>query len=251
MSGIFPEHELVVRLRERYALPEWVFLSQVRNGAGYVANRTLDGLALNLWPSRGMEIHGFECKSYRGDWLKELKNPQKADDVMACCDRFWIVASDDVVKKEEVPATWGWIKPLGKGLRTVVEAALLSPVKVDKSFLAAILKRALDYTIPKGEVALQIRNAEAKGREEGRKDAERDLTRATRDLESLQGAVKEFEAASGVHINSWNGARIGEAVKIILDRTWEPSKIRMQAQAVIDAIDALTPISETESREVS
>ena len=56
----------------RYAPPAYAFFEEVRAQTGYAAGGSADGLALSLWPSRGIELHGFEVKVSRSDWLREL-----------------------------------------------------------------------------------------------------------------------------------------------------------------------------------
>ena len=81
--------DLVERLRRRHEGDEWAFFAELRGGTGFIRDSRLDGLAMNLWPSRGLEVHGFEVKVSRGDWLRELKNPAKAEVLLRFCDRFW------------------------------------------------------------------------------------------------------------------------------------------------------------------
>src|SRR5438876_1169784 len=76
-----------------------------------------DALAMSLWPSRGLELHGFEIKASRADWRTELRNPETADEIATRCDRWWIVAgSADIVTDGELPPTWGLLVPLGSAL---------------------------------------------------------------------------------------------------------------------------------------
>ena len=64
------QDELIEKLSRKYRPPEWAFLVQVKNGVGWTRkDRTADALAMSLWPSRGLELHGFELKSRRSDWL--------------------------------------------------------------------------------------------------------------------------------------------------------------------------------------
>lgn len=115
--------ELEVLLRERYQGRDWAFLLQVPDGTGMAKSRTADALAMGLWPSKGLNLHGFEVKASRSDWLAEL--------------------------------------------------------------------------------AKQRENIRALSNE--------------RELDQLRNSVEEFEKASGVKLNGWNGPRIGKAVKILLD----------------------------------
>ena len=46
-------------LRQRFGPPHFAFLEQVRAGAGF-DQRTADAMAMGLWKSRGLDLHGFE-----------------------------------------------------------------------------------------------------------------------------------------------------------------------------------------------
>ena len=53
-------------LGNEYVGDAYAFLSQLRNGTGYgKSTRTADAISMCLWPSRGLEIEGYEIK-----WLK-------------------------------------------------------------------------------------------------------------------------------------------------------------------------------------
>jgi hypothetical protein len=150
------ESDMLALLAERHQAPAWAFLRHVANGTGRHQGRTADALAMSLWPSRGLELHGFEVKVYRSDWLRELKDPAKADEIASRCHRWWVVASStDVVKLEELPARWGLMVADGKGLKVAREAPLVEPVPLDHVFLAAILRRAAEAFCEGQELALR------------------------------------------------------------------------------------------------
>src|ERR1700751_5682787 len=95
-------------LAKRFPAPAWALISQVRNSTGYSGDRTCDAIAMSLWPSRGLELHGFEIKCSRGDWLSEMRRPDKADKMFKYFDRWWLAVSDaSVVNDYELPPTWG------------------------------------------------------------------------------------------------------------------------------------------------
>jgi hypothetical protein len=143
------EREVLDLLAARHVAPEWAFLRHVANGTGRHQSRTADGIAMNLWPSRGMELHGFEVKVYRGDWLRELKDPAKADEIAARCHRWWVVASDDFVVQQDdlFPQAWGLMVVREGALVVVREAPLLTPAPLTWEFLAAILRRAAEQMV--------------------------------------------------------------------------------------------------------
>lgn len=94
----------------------WIIAEHVRARCGFAGYRdgelgrlrTADALAIDTWLSKGMELHGFEVKCSRSDWLTELKAPEKSEPFRAICDRWWLVVSDaSFVKDGELPHGWG------------------------------------------------------------------------------------------------------------------------------------------------
>jgi hypothetical protein len=107
-EGIMTASDIERELMKRYPSGEYAYFSQVRNGTGFPREtRTADAMVLSLWPSRGLELYGFEIKVSRSDWLSELKNPKKAEELSQYCDYWYIVAPSDIVEIGELPATWG------------------------------------------------------------------------------------------------------------------------------------------------
>ncbi len=70
-------NDLRFALRKRCAPPAWALFEEVRDRQGHDSKRSADAIAMSLYKSRGYEVHGFELKISRGDWLKELKRPEK------------------------------------------------------------------------------------------------------------------------------------------------------------------------------
>lgn len=124
--------------------PEWAVMTEVGQGTGSNAGRYADAIAMNLWPSRQLAIHGYEVKASRGDWLRELNHPEKAEPIAAYCDYWWIVANDGVVK-DDLPDGWGLLIPnAGERLRVVTRATKRTFVRdTDRTFVAAMLRRAV------------------------------------------------------------------------------------------------------------
>lgn len=210
-----PEGALLDLLAVKYSPPEWACFPFVRNGTGYTrpTTRTADAVAMNMWPSRGFAIHGFEVKVSRGDWLLELRHPEKAEEVFTFCDRWWLVAADEtIVQPGELPTNWGLILPRGKtGLTVKVEAQPLQPVPIDRPFLAAVLRRAQETVTPQAKLVEAYKN----GLRQGEKRAK---DRVQSDYDDLRKMVEEFERASGVSLkDGWRSGQIGRAVKAVID----------------------------------
>ena len=70
-----------------FAGPAWAVLHEVPNATGAGKVRTADAIAISLWPSRGLEIHGLEIKVSRSDWRRELKQPEKSVPIQRYCHR--------------------------------------------------------------------------------------------------------------------------------------------------------------------
>lgn len=67
-------------LRKKHKGEDWFLAFEVRDSTGFAArkNNYADAIAMNTWPSLGFAIHGYEFKTSRSDWQRELANPEKA-----------------------------------------------------------------------------------------------------------------------------------------------------------------------------
>lgn len=202
-------------LRRLFRVGEYALLPEVRNAAGFGATRSADYIALGLWPSRGLEIHGIEVKRCRNDWLRELKNPAKAEAVFKFCDRWWIVATNDsICKKEELPKTWGLLVITKRGLSVVVDAPKLDPKPMTRDFLASMMKRATDAMVSRDSIKAELERA----RKDGQDTAKRTIARLEADVKRLEDAIYKFEKASGVRIiGTYNAGEIGAAVRMVMN----------------------------------
>lgn len=209
--------EVNAALRARFCSPEWALFFEVGDATGGNHRRWADAVAMNLYPSRGLEIHGFEVKVSRSDWTKELKTPDKSAPVQQYCDRWWIVTPKDIIKDGELPPTWGHYEVGESGkIRQVVAAPKLTPIDVSKEFVAAMLRRA--SSADEAVIQTMVMEQLAKARQDDESYIKRRIESETRELQSLREQVREFEAASGIKIsNRWNyGENIGKAVKMVM-----------------------------------
>ncbi|WGI73007.1 hypothetical protein QC756_11555 [Sinorhizobium meliloti] len=87
---------------------------EVSNATGYGIKSYADAISMGVWPSTGNEIHGFEVKVSRSDFLNEMKNPEKAMPIMQYCHRWSLVCPASMVKLDEVPATLGRLLVQGR-----------------------------------------------------------------------------------------------------------------------------------------
>ena len=100
-------NDLTELLRARYPIPSWALITEVPNATSTGKTRSADALAIGCWKSVGIQMHGFEIKVARSDWLREIQDPSKALPFQKHCHHWWIVAAPKVVRVEEMPAEWG------------------------------------------------------------------------------------------------------------------------------------------------
>lgn len=246
------ERELFELLEKRLATKDGngsthALVSQVRNAAGFEAQRTLDAISMGLWPSRGLRLHGYELKCSRSDWLRELKDPAKAEQFLPMLDFFWIVTSKDVVREDELPENWGLLVAQKNGLVQKVPADALCdltpaarkrplPPGIDRSFLASLLRAAVrQHDATPDDVV--------KARQEGRAEADAAAEKLARyrreDHDALREQVREFEQASGVSFARWsvdgNPQQIGSALKSVLEGRRESDRLKRRLEGVRDS----------------
>lgn len=205
--------DVIIALARRYAAPAWAFFEQVAPGTGWKATGWADAMALSIWPSRGLDLYGFEVKVSRADWLRELKNPQKADAFVSRCHRWWIVAPPGCVQTGELPPNWGLIEYRSGKLFDVVQAAKIEPLALEWSFLAAMLRRVAEANVPKSTIEDRVAEAVEQARKNDSAAQKYELEKHA----ALRKAVDLFEATSGVRITGWSGRNVGQAVRLLQD----------------------------------
>jgi hypothetical protein len=199
----YTEGELVRLLRQRHVRPgnggagEYAFLEQVRDAASFGATRTLDVVTLSLWPSRGMELHGYEVKVTRADWIRELRDPAKADIFFRRLDRFSLVVGDEhIVEPGELPPLWGLLAVRKGRLVTVVKAPNLGrseeEQRVSRSWLVCLLRAA--GAVPEVDPA-EVAQARTEGVQAGRAMAEAQMAMLRRGI-AREKELREEEAAA-------------------------------------------------------
>ena len=254
------EGSLTSALRAKFAPPEFAFFAQVCNATGARHTRTADGLAMSCWPSRGLGLYGFEIKVSRQDWLTEKANPGKAEAICKYCDFWYIVAAPNVVLDGELPPTWGLIEPRGGSLAIKREAPKLDPQPITRSFLAAILRRAADAAPSRdveADIALARNEGYKNGQDVGRKGAELEIKRLTDEVEGLRRTIRDFEEASGFHINRFTNTRkLGEAIRYVMNNGLTTAaehlrSVENMAYQILRTVEATRAMARTAEEELS
>lgn len=259
------EADILLALRKRFGPPEYAFLPQVRNGTGFSRKaRTADLLALSTWPSRGIHLHGFEIKTARGDWLRELKQPEKAEEIGRFCNFWWIAEADDsIVQANELPPAWGLISVTGRKqkqqglafqeepkpdrLRILKQATFRKdPEPLTLLMLASIFRSLGDTTIALTNIDNQLRTEHRKGFDkglaQGKNGADREAENARRNLQDLTASVAAFEKASGIRMDRYSqhfAGEIGAAVEYIRSNPHKADELAELRKTVTQLLEDL------------
>ena len=167
-------------LADRYAGSEWAYLVEVPDGTGMKKQRTADAIAIGLWAKNAGQFHGFEVKSSRSDWTRELQEPEKSRRWREVVTSFWLVAGRGVAKLEEVPPDWGFLEVAANGdsLKIRKQPLHVERGSVPLNVVGAMLRKGID-DLPDGarkklsDVDAAIQVAYAQGRDVERKQSER------------------------------------------------------------------------------
>lgn len=116
----------------------YVMAEQVRHDPTY-GNHIADAIAVDTWGSGQYALEGYEVKTTRADWRREIREtvdrhgrarggPSKSLPWRQHCARWFILAPAGVVPVEELPDGWGLIEAHGDDpatlrLRSRVRAA--------------------------------------------------------------------------------------------------------------------------------
>lgn len=179
-------------------------------------SRRADALALNVWTnSRDFQLHGFEVKVSRGDWLSGLKNPEKSAYFRDRCTYWWIAAGPGIVQRDELPPRWGLLVLHGGALWMEKTAERLEGQGIDQDLLLVLLRHAYDAS-PSQELPAEARRRSlAEGEKRANESASWSQKAAQQRLSDDYAAwvkIRDgFERESGVHITTVNAKTAGRA----------------------------------------
>ncbi len=224
-------NDVVSLLKAKHAAPQWAFVENVCESTQN--HRRCDAMAVGQWHSVGQHLHGFEVKVARSDWQREMQDVAKAETFARYCDYWWLVATEGVVKIEEMPERWGLMEVVGGGLKVRRIATKREPEPLSRGLLVMLTRRAAEQN--PADAALKA------AREEGWKEGYargKETTHDARGYESLQQSVADFETASGVSIrHEWEAGKIGAAVKLVMAGADGTDRIRSSVESALRTLD--------------
>jgi hypothetical protein len=194
-------------LAERYCAPEWAYFSGVPNCTGG-GTRIADGVAMNLYPSKGLALTCFEIKVSRSDLMAELKDITKSECIGKYCEYFVLVVPAGIVSTRELPDHWGLLEVKDDSLRSFRKPKKQENVApLDRGFVASLLRRASErsedmqmiksLSIKEKEIEDKIRRYEntIKSQSEFLDDKKNKLNEKIKQFEARE---KMFQEATGL-----------------------------------------------------
>ena len=212
--------EIKLRLRTMFSPPEYAIFFEVAVGTGFEGQRRkADAVVMDMWPSRGMKITGFEVKVSRHDWMREKENPVKAEAVAAYCDRWALVTAFGVAEQVEVPHAWDWYELSEKGDKLALRQRghETEAKALDRSFVASLLRCATRGELLEIEVAAEKKIETARAGVEA--EVEYRVKRQTHEASVLLQRYGPIEKAlrGGVKLHQFStDDEMAEAVRIVL-----------------------------------
>ncbi len=228
----------------------WLVFYEVPNGTGFTASRRADALALQTWPSKGIQLVGFEIKRSRGDLITELKQEDKANAFQKYCTAWWLVVHDaKICEGLEIPVNWGILAPKRGVLYQVRPAPKLVPEEWKISFAAALIRSGHEATVGRSEAEIkraidtklkaEVDRQVAMREKHGRASSESDLVHYKSQYEALKKSVDDFQARSGLNIGTWNGGMVGDAVRVLMEHKNYP-QLRRQLVDIRDGAERIS-----------
>lgn len=201
-------------LRRRYAAPEWAMLFEVANTTGAGASRYADAVAMNLYPSRGLTVFGFEIKVSKSDFINEVRNPDKSVSVQKYCDRWYIVAPAEAVDESLLPENWGWLQVTGEQIRLRKEGPKLKAEPLSREFVAAMVRRG--HETEQGEIASLVNLQVSALRKQDEERIQREVKARSARADEATKKLEDLKAKIGNDAWDWLDSNdIAEAVKIV------------------------------------
>lgn len=194
-----------------FAAPAYQTFFEVSNATGYGIKSYADAVSMGVWPSTGHELHGFEVKISRSDFLNEMKNPAKAMPIMQYCHRWSLVCPANMVKLDEVPSTWGvyWFKD--GAIRKARQPPILEAKPLTAEFVASLVRRAGD--IDRSAVAKAVNDARELWEKHRKSDIESEVIRRVGARDQALKLMEAMEAAYG-QVGAYEMERLCKAVAV-------------------------------------
>ncbi|MBU8820467.1 hypothetical protein KL864_31830 [Mycolicibacterium goodii] len=182
------------------------------------ATRRADAVFVGFTAASGRCLVGYELKTSRDDWRRELaRGAQKADGWADQCHEWWIVVSDPaIVRDGELPQGWGLMSPpTGGGHRMTVhvKAHRKSGHTPSWDAVRAIMSRS--ETLRAEAIKSQLWQLKIEAQRDARRDVEAEYAaRRTPDVAELQRRIALIEDALGARLDWGDGGMLTHGVSV-------------------------------------
>lgn len=181
---------VIAALRDSYKQPEWAFFTEVTDGTGAASTRRADAIAMNMWPSRALEIRGFEVKVSRSDLKSELLDPSKAEAFAQYTDSFYLAVPKGLTDGFDIPPNWGIIEVTEAGKTRIKRQGIINKdaTALTREFVAGLLRAAAKSSESDLNAAIENRRAklEADHYERFKSEVAREVNNLTRSTAALR-----------------------------------------------------------------
>lgn len=130
-------------LRYRHQPPEWATFVELRPATGSGLGG-IDFFAMNVWRSKDYHRIAYEVKATRGDFAREIDNPDKRAPAEVLANQTFFVAPSGLIKSDEVPEGWGLLEMHKSGLRRTKIAKQREIGAPPIAFVASMARRTSD-----------------------------------------------------------------------------------------------------------
>ena len=223
--------EIVKLLAEKYNDPgHYVCAAEVSNGTGAYACRRVDFVAVDCWPSSGLNIMAFEVKISKSDFRRELFDPSKHNIFFDEIDNYSIVAPDYVLDDQRIiPPKWGIVHVVrndggGLELKTVRKPLALHDEKdrkIGRGFMASLIRAIDKQSVTKIRLAEERDKLEARIRSEVEEKMANGRVVASWEYQRLceyrDTCAKLGISGYGGTISEWEAKELRQAVSVVRD----------------------------------
>jgi hypothetical protein len=219
------ELEVFKRLAYCFPSPAFLHLPQVRATTGFSRTkiRTADAIVASVYPSRGLWLAGIEIKVTKTDWRKELRDPDKSEDIRRFC-KYWYVASPSgIVPEGEMPEDWGLIYVRADGAQIVKPASSTRCEPPDMGFVLSVLRTTSMCMVPIGEVNEKVEAAVQK--------AAAPAAKAALEGEQVDAILNRLRKIKGL-VNNIEGKTDEALIEVALLRTENHGRTAVDSRAV-------------------
>tara|TARA_R110002167_G_scaffold42512_4_gene129109 strand:- start:389 stop:1165 length:777 start_codon:yes stop_codon:yes gene_type:complete len=188
-------------IMDRHSSEDWVCFSEVSQSTGAYSGRRADAVCMNLWPSKGLAIHGFEIKVSRADFMKEMMDITKAEAVGQYCDFWWLAVPSGLVDVTEIPDAWGLMVLHANGLKIKKQAPKRTPKDPTRGFMASLLRSGRDVHKPYIEQEIERRLSALNDQREKSEKRRREMTTSRNERAEIW--IADFEKKLGCKFEDW------------------------------------------------